>query len=394
MRHGYRQNPDRHSGGFQAALFALLAAGNACLAQPVLGQDNSGLQRCVAMPDSQPDAKLRCYNDWAAARTTPAAPAESALAGRAAPDAPSAPDPTTRADNTCHDVAKPIVLRQFDLRHDSGCPRLTLRGWRPTSLGIVGSTSVNTAPYSPTPGHVSPYTPYQRNETRLQVSVRTKLADDLLVRNGNSDSVWFGYTAQSYWQLFNGAISRPFRNTDHEPEVYYVHPLDTDTAAGWHQRFAGVGVVHQSNGQSLPLSRSWNRSYLMAGLENTVPGSTTQLAGTRTRFSLYGRVWQRWRENAASDDNPDISDYVGRAEVQAMWYPDEKLQNIVSLTLRHSLRGTANGSYRLEWMNRLDSAAQSAMYTHFSMFSGYGDSLLDYNRRRTVFTLGLSLLDW
>jgi phospholipase A1 len=31
---------------------------------------------------------------------------------------------------------------------------------------------------------------------------------------------------------------------------------------------------------------------------------------------------------------------------------------------------------------------------HLQLFSGYGDSLLDYNRRRTVLSVGLSLVDW
>ena len=31
---------------------------------------------------------------------------------------------------------------------------------------------------------------------------------------------------------------------------------------------------------------------------------------------------------------------------------------------------------------------------HTQLFSGYGDSLIDYNRRRTVLSVGLSLVDW
>ena len=70
------------------------------------------------------------------------------------------------------------------------------------------------------------------------------------------DSVWFGYSQQSYWQLFNGGLSRPFRATDHEPEITYIYPTDAELPGGWRLRYSGIRLVHQSNGQSLPLSRS------------------------------------------------------------------------------------------------------------------------------------------
>ena len=367
---------------------------------------------CSALTQDR-DARLACFDSWAQARritTNPALASQLPVSAVAAQSAASDPAASAAAiagatagqslaqsrqdaiDSGCKDTTQPRVLRQFDLRADTGCPSLTLRGWRPTSLALVGSTSVNTAPSSPSAGHTAAYTPYQRNETRIQVSVRTKIASGLLAQGNDRDSLWFGYTAQSYWQFFNGAISRPFRNTDHEPEFIYIYPLQTSSAPGWHWRYAGLGATHQSNGQTLPLSRSWNRSYAMTTLEKTVPTSSGN--ASRTQFAITGKAWQRWNESAANDDNPGISDYVGRAELQAQWYPDKEQQNIVGLTLRHSLRGTARGSARLEWLNRLDSAPKSGMYSHLSLFTGYGDSLVDYNRRRTVLTLGLSLLDW
>jgi len=41
-----------------------------------------------------------------------------------------------------------------------------------------------------------------------------------------------------------------------------------------------------------------------------------------------------------------------------------------------------------------DDGGKSNLRLHTQIFSGYGDSLIDYNRKRTVFSVGLSLLDF
>jgi len=68
------------------------------------------------------------------------------------------------------------------------------------------------------------------------------------------------------------------------------------------------------------------------------------------------------------------------------------------VTLRHSLRANGNGSVRLEWLRNFDHGGfvgnNSGLRLHTQLFSGYGDSLVDYNRRRTVLSVGLSLVDW
>jgi phospholipase A1 len=62
------------------------------------------------------------------------------------------------------------------------------------------------------------------------------------------------------------------------------------------------------------------------------------------------------------------------------------------------LRAQANGSVKLEWLHTLSdtdgSGKPGGLQLHTQLFSGYGDSLIDYNRRRTVLGVGLSLVDW
>lgn len=390
-----------------AAALVSSFAGVAALAraQPATNAAASGWERCAAQADAA--QRLACYDAWAQvqaqAQLQPGRPA--ATAGAASGPAARAPaiasvarqrstpqaHPPAAAQELvvrlvpgegCRDKAYSDVSRFWELEAGSSCDTLGLRGYRPVSLSVIASDSVNTQPSSGNPlNNAAAPLPYRRSETRIQLSVRTKLMQGLLTHGqpDKRDSLWFAYSQQSYWQLFNGPLSRPFRTTDHEPELIYVYPFSAALPGGWQLRYGGVGLVHQSNGQSLPLSRSWNRVYLMAGGE----------LDRRARVQL--RVWQRLPETRANDDNPDIADYIGRAELQGYWNLDAR--NTLGLTLRHSLRATARGSLRLEWLRTLG-GEDSRLRFHVQLFSGYGDSLIDFNRRRTVLGVGLSLVDF
>ena len=325
-------------------------------------------------------------NTWATAQNDVKTAARAAdNPARAASDPPPAESGYLPSAN-CRDTSLTPLSRFWELESDSDCGTFTIRGYKPISLSVIGSDSVNMAPTSPTAGHTAPAAPYNTTETRVQISVRTKVAQGLLT-GGNAnrlDSIWFAYSQQSYWQLFNDTLSRPFRSTDHEPEITYIFPLESALPYGWRLRYAGISANHQSNGQSLPLSRSWNRVILKAGLENG------------QQWLLNVNLWQRMPEDAATDDNPDISDLVGRAEVSAAWNINPS--NTFTAVVRHSLQANANGSIRVGWLRKLSgtgrSADRSGLRFQTEIFSGYGDSLLDYNRRRTVLSLGLTLLDW
>ncbi|MGH6640294.1 MAG: phospholipase A, partial [Polaromonas sp.] len=285
--------------------------------------------------------------------------------------------------NGCKSNQYSELSKFWELQRGTDCDTFALRGYRPISLAVTASDGVNTQPSSPSAGHTAPTAlPYSRTENKIQLSVRTKIAKGLL-KNGpadadDHDSLWFGYTQKSYWQLFNPGLSRPFRSTDHEPELIYIYPHQIPLGGGWDYRLSGLGLVHQSNGQSLPLSRSWNRVYLMGAAEKPL--------GRDSSLTLQGRVWDRQRESSGNDDNPGIENYVGRAELTGSWQINKS--NTLGLTLRHSLRKDARGSTRLDW---LLAPASSPNYTglrlHVQFFSGYGDSLLDYNRKRKVLSV-------
>ena len=365
-----------------------LAPTHAAAAAP--SAEGDAWRRCAALGDDN-QARLACFDQWATQQQSAAAWSAPPATQAEVPAPVDTTLPATRVIEVartegCRDPQYSDLSRFWELESGSDCGTFSFRGYRPISVSVVGASNVNRQPISDADGNSAPEsTPYRRAENRIQLSVRTKVAQGLLTQGHPTlkDSLWFGYTQQSYWQLFTPEISRPFRTTDHEPEVMYVYPTTAELPFGWKWRYSGIGLVHQSNGQSKPLSRSWNRAYLMTGIE------------LGNRFQINARLWKRIPEGANSDDNPGISDYIGRGELSAFWNYDQN--NTIGATVRHSFGRSDRGSVRVEWLQGLGTGlfgGKSNLRLHTALFSGYGDSMIDYNRKRTVFSVGVSLVDF
>ncbi|MEZ5607546.1 MAG: phospholipase A [Burkholderiaceae bacterium] len=371
---------------------------------------------CLGQGDT---VRLACFDDWArqqqallqaiedkrrsvaaspannVAPSAPAATVRDQVAEAVASTQPErAEDSATVSGSTgivgvgleqgCRDRQFSELSRFWELESGSSCPTFGLRAFHPSTASVAVGDRVNGQPQSANPANSAPTAvDYQGHEMRLSLSLRTKLASGLFTPAGGTlrDSLWAAYTQQSYWQVFNSGLSRPFRSTDHLPELIYVYPTTFKLPGGWLWRYSGLGLAHQSNGQSDPLSRSWNRAYAMAGFEQG------------QRLNLQLRLWHRLRENGAKDNNPDIVRYIGRGDITLGWNIDSKN------TLRATYTGSLNryGSGRLEWTRSLGNGwgnTFSGLRLYTAIFHGYGDSLLDYNFRRTVFSIGLSLVDF
>ena len=381
--------------GLLAGSLAQAQAATPVVNMPANRPSSLGWQVCQAMKDDT-GGQLACYQQWAdsqlPANTPPAAlttaPANLAT-GKPATEILLLPSLNTDAPDGkpigCRNTQYSELSRFWELQRGTDCDNFAIRGYRPISVAAVMSGGVSPPPV------IGAGTPpdYRHAETKIQLSVRTKIAKGLFKKGeydeDDQDSLWFGYTQQSYWQLFSPEISRPFRTTDHEPELIYIYPHQIALPGGWNYRLSGLGLVHQSNGQSDPLSRSWNRTYLMGAAEKEL--------GPDSSLRLQARIWDRLRESAPNDNNPGIENYIGRGELTANWQINKA--NTVGVTLRHSLRSEARGSTRVDWtMAPAGSPSYTGLRYHVQLFSGYGDSLLDYNKRRNVLSVGLSLVDW
>jgi len=104
---------------------------------------------------------------------------------------------------------------------------------------------------------------YDDHELQFQFSFKVPLAVNLF---GGRMDVFAAYTNRSFWQMYNRENSEPFRETNHEPELFARFDNDWEVL-GFRNAVNAIGWVHQSNGQIEPLSRSWNRLYANLILE-------------------------------------------------------------------------------------------------------------------------------
>ena len=271
-------------------------------------------------------------------------------------------------------VASSLLDSRWELTHNAKLGTFGLRAYKPMYLlPAVYTEDPNQFPASPAPGHSVEVSESQDNfEAKFQISFKTKVAQEIF---GDRGDLWFGYTQSSRWQVYSSADSRPFRETNYEPELLLVFHTRYQLL-GLDGRLLGVSLNHQSNGKDLPYSRSWNRVIGMIGFE-------------RQAWTLMLRPWWRLPEVAGEEDNPDIEDYVGRGDALLV---RRVRDHEISFMARHSLRGgeRSHGALELGWVFPIHRDLRG----YLQIFHGYGESLIDYNASSTRIGLGISLLEW
>jgi len=313
-------------------------------------------------PLSDESQRLACYDRLADDTGTTPPPASTAA-------------PATSAAIAAPPTAAPSLLgKTWELDPEQRGHILRIRPYQPVYvLPLFHASNPNRQPASPSPGHaVGDPVDLSANEAKLQISLKTKIVEDLFRDNGD---LWFGFTQTSRWQVYNAGLSRPFRETNYEPEFMFVWRTNYDLL-GWRGRIVDLSLNHQSNGRSLPLSRSWNRLMLATSLE-------------RDNWTITLRPWWRLPESANKDDNPDITKYMGRADLLLV---RRSGNHQFSLLLRNNLRLDAGNRGAVQMDYAFPIAGE--LRGHLQWFSGYGESMIDYNHRSNYFGLGVSLLEW
>jgi phospholipase A1 len=188
---------------------------------------------------------------------------------------------------------------------------------------------------------------------------------------------YFAYTQISFWQVYDTENSSPFRETNYNPEFFYRFKQGS-FLSGYYG--ADLGIEHESNGQRIPLSRSWNLVYFTPYY-------------TRGDILLYFKFRIRipekekeFPEAAEGDDNPDIMDFYGYSDFHL--YFRFWRDHTVHLMLRGNI-SSGRGGMSLFYSIPIPNSEGIFVGIRFS--HGYGESMVDYNRSITRIGAGIML---
>jgi len=186
-------------------------------------------------------------------------------------------------------------------------------------------------------------------------------------------NLYFAYTQTTLWDI--GEKSGPFRDTSYRPSLFYrwigngrsVYPDE------WR-----IGAEHESNGQSGQDSRSLNTIYLR-------PRWNFDFTHGQ-RLSFYPKLQLYLNKQ----ENPDIQRYRGFVDWHLRYGREDGLvfAGLYRIGTRNNSSSQLDISYPLS--DRI--FARTGAFLHLQILSGYGETLLDYDKKNDPqVRIGLSI---
>ncbi|MDB6093036.1 MAG: hypothetical protein JWM32_598 [Verrucomicrobia bacterium] len=225
--------------------------------------------------------------------------------------------------------------------------------------------------------HISAYEPiYFAFGLRDGANARFQFSFKYLIFTANNNdpewwrTLYLGYTQTSLWDL--SSPSKPFYDTSYKPTIFYYHESFRWKPLGLSRFGLQAGLQHESNGKGVTDSRSINTAYI-------TPIGTWAVGG---KWRL--QVAPRLIAYAEKSENADLARYRGNVELMLRFGQDKKLQ---MTTLLRKGNGTGYGSGQFDATYPLHLvpgvSPNAGGYLQVQYFNGWGESLLDYNKRRT-----------
>jgi phospholipase A1 len=348
--------------------------GTALMALPALAWAQtapSALAECAAIANDS--ERLACFDRISGRAPRPASEPKNDAAPAPAPAASAAGSDASSIAVTTPVASGSGSMYDKSWSFDPSSPRYDISLYAPNYF-LFGryTTDLNTAPFYPlVDGVLAPGTELDSTEAAFQLSFKFRFwtTDD------RRWGAWAAYTQQSQWQLYNdsGNASRPFRETNYMPELILSYKPGLEWG-GLQWNLLNLAFNHQSNGRTDKISRSWDRVIASFGVE-------------QGNLGVLARLWWRLPESSDSDDNPTISDYYGWGDLSAIY-------KWRGQSFSGSIRGnpsTRKGAGQLTWTS---APLLGPLRGYVKVFSGYGETLIDYNWNQTTFGIGVTLNDW
>ncbi len=279
----------------------------------------------------------------------------------------------TQLPATTEEPEKASALEQrLQFEENIGANQFIIIPHKPNYI-LLYSYNHNLNPNPSSPTRETPAGTFEQlhSEAKFQISFKVQLIRNLMPEK---TSLWFTYSQLSLWQVYNKSFSAPFRESVYEPELIFLYRQNFNLF-GYSSDHILIGLNHQSNGRTEPLSRSWNRVY-------------AAWIFSKGNLSLSLQPWWRLPESPDDDDNPDIDDYLGYGAVGATY---KKGEDVYNLRLMNNLRREEN---RTSIQLSYSFALQGRLKGYIQYYNGYGESLLDYNHRVHRIGFGVLLTDW
>jgi len=204
---------------------------------------------------------------------------------------------------------------------------------------------------------------------KFQISLRYQLFDNqgrLARRLPWIDDLFLSYSQTSLWDL--GELSKPFTDSSYRPRLFFANYDLARFFDGQLRLGVETGLGHESNGKDGADSRSFNMAYVRPALTFGDPAGLRFFAAPLIHNYI------------AADENPDIAHY--RGYVDWMFGFGAKGGLDFWTTLRKGTRSNY-GSMELNLSYPLSklSGGDLTGWLMLQYFNGYGESLLDYNRK-------------
>lgn len=232
-------------------------------------------------------------------------------------------------------------------------------------------------PFSYVNGHFKAGDPnvdqYRNLETELQVSLKLNVGSDIL---GLNEKYYLAYSHRAMFQLY--AHSAPFRETNYNPEGFVVFPV---TGNDKNLKSVTLALAHLSNG------KPEDSSYAYISKDPNMLSRSVNYVYTTFTFQHDALItdlkfWTKLPEDKRADNNPDIMDYYGDASLKFTYFLNKHMFTLMGRTSFTHGHGALEASYSYP--------IHKGVFAYAKIFSGYGDSLIDYNNYINRFSLGFA----